>query len=208
MRINADLAATLSYFIASRALSPWGLGKCRRRRERGLSPAWPCKFTTVVVLRLDLLASWPWSGTGGITHRRSLAPLLRPASRTVLITTNPLVWSLSLGSLANSGGVESRGGGNYSSLGRELHTGVHPASVAVTRHGCEARHVNRLPAVRLRVQGGRVVVRGQVIMGFGLGGVERWASATSSAVGLSRWRSPVGLRLGAIFRSSDRLWAA
>jgi hypothetical protein len=151
---------------------------------------------------------WPWSGTGGITHQRSLAPLLRPASRTVLITTNPLVWSLSLGSLANSGGVESRGGGNYSSLGRELHTGVHPASVAVTRHGCEARHVNRLPAVGLRVQGGRVVVRGQVIMGFGLGGVERWASASSSAVGLSRRRSPVGLRLGAIFGSSDRLWAA
>jgi hypothetical protein len=151
---------------------------------------------------------WPWSGTGGITHQPSLAPLLRPASRTVLITTNPLVWSLSLGSLANSGGVESREGGNYSSLGRELHTGVHPASVAVTRHGCEARHVNRLPAVGLRVQGGRVVVRGQVIMGFGLGGVKRWASATSSAVGLSRRRSPVGLRLGAIFGSSDRLWAA
>jgi hypothetical protein len=57
-------------------------------------------------------------------------------------------------------------------------------------------------------RGGRVVVRGQVIMGFGLGGVERWASASSSAVGLSRRRSPVGLRLGAIFGSSDRLWAA
>jgi hypothetical protein len=152
--------------------------------------------------------SWSWSRTGGITHWRSLAPLLRLASRTVLITTNPLVWSLSLGSLANFGGVESRGGGNYSSLGRELHTGVHPASVVVIRHGCEARHVNRLPAVGLRVQGGRVVVRGQVIMGFGLGGVERWASASSSAVGLSRRRSPVGLRLGAIFGSSDRLWAA
>jgi hypothetical protein len=72
--------------------------------------------------------SWPWSGSGGITHRRSKAPLLQPASRTIPITTNPLVWSLSLVSLANSGGVESRGGGNYSSLGRELHTGVNPAS--------------------------------------------------------------------------------
>jgi hypothetical protein len=116
---------------------------------------------------------WPWCGAGGITHRRSLAPLFRPASRTVLITANPLVWSLLLRSLANSGGEESRGGGNYSSLGRELHTGVHLASVAVTRHGYEARHVNRLPAVGLRVQGGRVVARGQEIKGFGLGGVER-----------------------------------
>jgi hypothetical protein len=31
MRINADLAATLSYSIESRALSPWGLGECRHR---------------------------------------------------------------------------------------------------------------------------------------------------------------------------------
>jgi hypothetical protein len=121
---------------------------------------------------------WSWSRTGGITHWRSLAPLLRLASRTVLITTNPLVWSLSLGSLANFGGVESRGGGNYSSLGRELHTGVHPASVVVIRHGCEARHVNRLPAVGLRVQGGSggcarasnhgIRARGRRTMGIGV----------------------------------------
>jgi hypothetical protein len=41
-----------------------------------------------------------------------------------------------------------------------------------------------------------VVVCGQVTMGFGFGGVERWAPATSCAVGLSRRRYPAGPRLG------------
>jgi hypothetical protein len=85
MRINADLAATLSYSIKSRALSPWGLGKCRRRRAPG------CGVLGVLGEGTQGITDTPWKGVQDSLRlgRSSVAGILRRCRFCVVVRLAP-----------------------------------------------------------------------------------------------------------------------